>query len=283
MRSLNLIYSSSSNLRGAADARNTGFFSKVGKIREKVLKFKREDVINDFNQKDHEEVERGATYAVFPELKKRFYEQQEKITLDSIREGLKARGVTNEILQTKALALLLQSKAGVQFALSNVLYSLLLDNDHKFAMNQRCNVEFEVKSKNRVRLILTATWDDITTSPQEPSFNGRVEVDITPSKVVINSFKITQISKSDEANLAFAFLQSNQAFIWQKFVILLKSFFGINSDLEIENAATDSFSWEKNTKKHEIAATTDADSGLGVGAENSDAELHTDVVRDHGP
>lgn len=270
MRSLNLIYSSSSNLRGAADARNMGFFSKVKKMKEIVLQFKQEDVINDFNRKDHEEVGRGLSYAVFPELEKRVVEQNEKITLDSIRDGLRVRGVTNEILQNKALALLLQSKAGMQFALGNILNGLFLENDHKFLMSSNYKVEFEVKSNNRVKLVITANWNDITKSPQVASFNGRVEVDITPSKVAINSFKITQIYESDEANQAFAFLQSNQASIWQKFVIILKNFFGINSDLEIENAASDNFSWEKNIKKHEIAATTDVDSGLGLEAESSD-------------
>ncbi|WP_298622546.1 hypothetical protein [uncultured Legionella sp.] len=60
-KSFNLVYSTQPH-------NSFNFFHNLKKMNEVVLKFKTEDVINDFNSTDEAEIGRGNTYAVFPEL-----------------------------------------------------------------------------------------------------------------------------------------------------------------------------------------------------------------------
>jgi hypothetical protein len=249
-KTVNLIYSSP-QLKNPAHPENTGFFSKIELIREIIFKFKSEDIINDFSPADEIEVGRGNSYAVFPELQTLF-DSGQTITLAALREGLRSRGVVDEFLQNKAMAMLLQGKAGIHYAMGNVLNGLLLENGHSFLMRRDYEVNFKVKSKNHIKLVFTGTWQDITKAPKEDGLKARVEVNITPKRIAINHFEITQLADSHEATSAFAYLQHNQATLWQKIVIFFKTFFNANSKLEIENVAVDNKPWHENSKKHPV-------------------------------
>ncbi|MFT4058995.1 MAG: hypothetical protein QM652_05540 [Legionella sp.] len=238
-KTLNLIYSCPTRLN---------FFGKIKQIGGIVVKFKSEGVINDFGTADENEVGRRGSYAVFPELQTMF-ESGEKITLAALREGLRSRGVVDQFMQNKAMTMLLQCKAGVHYAMGNVLNGLLLDNGHDFLMCPDYDVKFEVQSPNHVKLVFNGTWQNIKKDPREDSLQARVEIDITPERIAIYNFNVTQISKSPEAEQAFRFLQNNQTSIWQKIVTFFKTYFNANSDLEIENVALDNKPWHENTKK----------------------------------
>lgn len=237
-KTLNLIYSSAERLN---------FFGKIKQIGGIVFKFKSEGVINDFGTADENEVGRGDSYAVFPELQTMF-ESGEKITLAALREGLRSRGVVDQFMQNKAMTMLLQCKAGMHYAMGNVLNGLLLENGHNF-LTRRYDVKFEVQSPNHVKLVFNGTWQNFMKDPREDSLQARVEIDITPERIAIYNFNVTQISKSPEAEQAFRFLQNNQTSIWQKIVTFFKTYFNANSDLEIENVALDNKPWHENTKK----------------------------------
>ncbi len=238
-KTLNLIYSSPERLN---------FFGKIKQIGGIVFKFKSEGVINDFGTADENEVGRGDSYAVFPELQTMF-DSGEKITLAALREGLRSRGVVDQFMQNKAMTMLLQCKAGMHFAMGNILNGLLLENGHNFLMRPNYDVKFEVQSPNHVKLVFNGTWQNIMVEPREDSLQARVEIDITPERIAIYNFNVTQIGKSPEAEQAFRFLQNNQTSIWQKIVTFFKTYFNANSNLEIENVAIDNKPWNENTKK----------------------------------
>lgn len=252
-KTLNLIYSSSERLN---------FFGKIKQIGDIVFKFKSEGVINDFGIEDENEVGRGESYAVFPELQTMF-DSGQIITLDALREGLRSRGVIDQVMQNKAMTMLLQCKAGVHYAMGNVLNGLLLENGHNFLMRSDYDVKFEVQSPNHVKLVFNGTWQNIMTDPREDSLQARVEVDITLERIAIYNFNVTQISKSPEAEQAFRFLQNNQTSIWQKIVTFFKTYFNANSVLEIENVARDNKPWHENINKME---------GPSVNSEESSSE-----------
>jgi hypothetical protein len=135
--------------------------------------------------------------------------------------------------------------------MGNILNGLLLENGHNFLMSPDYDVKFDVKDPNHVKLCFTGTWQDITKDPREDALKALVEIDITPERIAINNFKVTQIANSPEANKAFKFLQNNQTSIWQKIVTFFKTYFNANTDLEVENVAVDKKSWGANTKKIE--------------------------------
>jgi hypothetical protein len=249
-KTVNLIYSSL-QLKNPARPENTGFFCKIKLIRKIIFNFKAEGIINDFSPADEFEVGRGNSYAVFPELQAAV-DKGQRVTLAMLRNGLKSRGIVNEFLQNKAMSLLLQNKAGIHYAMGNVLNGLLLENEHSFLMRRDYTVRFEVKNKNHIKLLFVGTWRDITKNPQEDCLEGRIEINITPEKIAINHFEITQLSNSPAAKNAFRFLEHNQVSLWQKIVIFFKTFFNAHSELDVENVNIDKKPWHENSRKHPV-------------------------------
>lgn len=243
-KTLNLIYSS----------QKLEFFNQIRGIGGLVLKFKSEGVINDFGSADENEVNRGDAYAVFPELKTMFKKNQ-KITLAALRESLQSRGVIDRHMQNKAMAMLLQGKAGIHYAMGSLLLELLQKSNQErelsFFIPAGCyDVKFEVRNPTHVKLFFDSTCRCVE-NPEEDALQARVEIDITLEKIAIYKFNVTQIGKSEAAKDAFRFLQKNQVSIWQKILIFFKTYFKANSDLEVENVAIDKQPWSKNTKKIE--------------------------------
>ncbi|WP_131795865.1 hypothetical protein [Fluoribacter gormanii] len=175
------------------------------------------------------------------------FDDGKKITLSALREGLRSRGVADQFMQNKAMAILLQSKAGIHFAMGNILNGLLLENGHNFLIRPGYDVHFEVQNPNHV-MVFIGTWQNIMNDPREDSLEARVEIDITPQRIAIYKFNVKQITQSPAAAQAFKFLQNNQTSVWRKIVIFFKTYFNVNSDLEIENVAIDQKPWHENTK-----------------------------------
>ncbi|MBL7478978.1 hypothetical protein [Legionella bononiensis] len=248
-RSLNLIYSSKTN-------KPSNFFSKIKLMNNIVLKFKKEDIINDFSSDDETEIGRSDSYAVFPELVQQV-KQQHQITLDDFRTSLARRGISDRTFQNKILSLILQSKAGIQFGLGSAFNALFTDSQHQFYLTADYNLSIEVKNNQRVKLIYSAGWRDITKTTTEPELTARTEVDITPNRVALDKCIITQISDSPEAKNAFAYLESNQVNIVQKIILFLMNYFNLNSDIEIENVYYDKTPWNLNTRRYESVVQND--------------------------
>lgn len=247
-KSINLLYSS----QGSCCFENESsfdFFKKIRGMNEEITAFKKDQIINDFNRKDSIEVSRHNTYAVFPELMA-LIKQGKTISLDDIREQLKNRKITDKTFQNKALAMLLQNKIGVHFGLSSVCLSLLHENSHSFYIEQKQNVvNFEVKNKDHIQFIYSTNLYETNGNPA-PALSLRIEIDITPSKVILRNVEITQLVNSPEANEAFDFLNNNQAALWERIIIFLKTIFGYNNNIELENEETDKISWQSNTKAY---------------------------------
>lgn len=256
MGTINLVYLSKTN--------NLGFFENIRNINNEIIKFKKDDAINEFNEYDEREVQRGASCAVFPELK-----TTKHITIQDLKQGLKTRGVKDEIFQNKILSLLIQSRVGVVFPLVAAIL-MLFGNDKFFVDTSSNNIELNVKNNGLVRLVYSGTLNGTT---QENAFKVRIEVDITPHKAAVSSFTIKQVAYSDEAKLAFNFLKDNQVSIFQQFILWIKSFFSYNKDFEIENEARDNLLWAQNTKRggateveFEIPGDVDEDSTEHISA-----------------
>ena len=235
-KSLNLIYASS----------NISFLNKIKMINAIVFKYKSEGVINHFGPADEKEVSRGESYAVFPELAQGFKEGQE-ITIAALREGLRSRGVIDEVMQNKAMTMLLQCKAGIHFAMGTILNDILLTNGHQLLMSNEYDVKLEVKGPDHIKLVFTGVWQNFLKVPKVDCLAAKVEIDITPKRIAIYNFDITQLNNSSEAVNAFKFLQNNQKSIWQKIIIFFKTYFNTNTDLEVENSSVDKVKWKDNT------------------------------------
>lgn len=238
-KSLNLIYSSASTT-------SFNFFKHIKSVNQTIIQFKKGSVINDFDITDETEIGRGRSYAVFPELREQV-KRDEKITVNDFRASLCARGITDITFQNKILSLVLQNKAGLQYAFGNIFTDLLLSNKHDFLMASGYKLKLEVKDEHQIKLIFSGNWRDIY-DPDTPALNATVQLDMTPDKVTIEQFNITQLSNSPSTDKAFDFLEQNQANIFEKFIIFLKNIFGINSDAEIENVYRDQTPWNSNTK-----------------------------------
>ncbi|WP_298622544.1 hypothetical protein, partial [uncultured Legionella sp.] len=139
--------------------------------------------------------------------------------MDAFRHSLKARGVTDVIFQNKILSLVLQSKAGLQFALGNVLNGLLMDNNHMFLMQSDYNVNINVIDGQHIKLTLEGNWRNIRSETDAPDLKADITVDISSEKVSIESFQVTQLSNSPETKSAFKFLEANQAGLLEKIFI----------------------------------------------------------------
>jgi hypothetical protein len=223
-------------------------------MNEVVLHFKVSDVINDFNLADENEIGRGESYAVFPELAE-MVNQEEKITIDAFRNSLQSRGITDTTFQNKILSLVLQSKAGLHFALGNVLNGLLMDNNHNFLMQPNYHLNLEVLDNKHIKINFTGNWRNIMNETDTPDLRANVSVDITPNKVSIESFQVTQLSNSPETKSAFEFLEANQANLLEKIFIFLKNLFSLNADIEIENVSKDNLPWYLNTQMNKVVDT----------------------------
>jgi hypothetical protein len=244
-KTTNLIYLSKSSVVGAR------FFNNLNEVRKEVDTNKNDgNIFNTLTIIDANEVTRGPSYAVFPALKQLF-EKGGSISIKSIKEELNKGGVTDEVFQHKLLAFLLQSRLGLAFPLPNVINELLDHNRFTFAVDNSRSVELKIKGKNHVQLIYSGTLNDITEIPQKHALKLSFKIDITPQKVILNSFKITQLSDNELAKNAFSLLQENQVSLWHKFILWVKSFFTDDKDLEFENEATDNIEWRINTNQNE--------------------------------
>ncbi|KTD51136.1 hypothetical protein [Legionella quateirensis] len=248
-RSLNLIYSTKTS-------KPSDFFGKIKQMNNIVLKFKKEDIINDFSSDDETEIGRSDSYAVFPELKQ-LVNQEHQITIDNFRASLELRGISDPTFQNKILSLILQNKAGIHFGLGSAFNALFAGSEHPFYLTSDYNLNIEVKNNQRVKLIYLASWRDITKSTAKPQLSARVEVDITPNRVAIDTCNITQITETPEAINAFNYLEANQANIFQKIILFLMNYFKINSDIEIENVYYDKTPWNLNTRRYEKELNND--------------------------
>ena len=172
-----------------------------------------------------------------------------------MRNGLKQRGVSDVIMQNKVLSLLLQNRAGLQFAMGSILTTLFLDNGFQFVMNSNYKVNLEVKNKQVVKLIFQGNWHNILDESKESAIFADVEIDITPTKATISTFQLTNIAENEETNNAFDFLLANQASIIWKIIIFLKTWFNLNRDIEVENANQDKCAWGECANQNEPTST----------------------------
>lgn len=216
-----------------------------------VLKFKQEDIINDFGTKDEKEIGRAGPYAVFSELKELVDQQKKRLTVQDLRASLSQRGVSDPIFQNKILSLILQNRAGIQFGLGLAFATLFTESTHPYCLNSNYDISIEVKNSQQVKLVYTANWQNITKQSRATELGARVEIDITPNRVAIDQCIIAQISDSPEAKAAFDYLNANQVNIIHKIILFLMNYFQINSDIEIENVYYDKTPWNLNNRKYE--------------------------------
>ncbi len=240
-KSFNLVYSS----KPAQANSSFNFFKNLEKMNEIILHFKLTDVINDFNAADEREIGRGASYAVFPELAT-MCQNYQQITLDAFRNSLKTRGVIDVAFQNKIMSLVLQNKAGLHYALGNILNGLLMENNHTFLMQSNYDLQLNVKDKDHIQLVFTGKWRHLTNEDGSPDLSATAIVNITPNKVCVDSFQVTQLSDTTETKDAFRFLEANQATLLEKIFIFLKKLFGMNADTELENVKKDDVPWQLN-------------------------------------
>jgi hypothetical protein len=225
------------NLKYATN--NHGFFSNIDKIKTILSAHKQENDIATFDIKDESEIGRGQSYAVFPELK-----QGQKITVQSFRKSLEDRGVVDPEIQNKILNLILQNKAGVHYAMGNVINFLLLEKGFDLLMNAAgYTIELEVNGPMDVDLVFKAEWDNFREEPREASIAANVKINITPNSAAITDFTLTKLADSTVANSAFEFLQDNQQNILMKLITLIKHALGFNSELRIEQSNENDNDW----------------------------------------
>lgn len=223
--SLNLKYSRYSN-----------FFSKVSQIHKEIKKYKNSTSLAEFTKEDDNEIRRGTSYAVFPELQDDV-KQGREVTLQTFRNALDTRGITDTDFQNKILYLILQNRAGIHFAFGNIVNGLFHndENDFTLIMDRDYTLEMKVNGDNEVTLVFEATWDDYSKDPRLPAITVNIEVNITPDMASISNFNISQTAETPQANAAFKFLEDNQQNILQKLITFLKEIFGFNSELRLES------------------------------------------------
>ena len=213
-------------------------FSDISKVRKTIDAESTSSNIHEFTKAHENEIGRGLSYAVFPELQKGV-EKGKSVTIESFRQALSARGVTDSNFQDKILSMLLQNKGGIQFPLGNIVNNLFMTNNHDLLFSNNYKLSLQVHSKDKVTLILKSTCDDYMHN-NEQVINVNIAIDISPAKVVIKNFEMEQISESQEAKDAFKFLEDHQQNILEKIVTYLKRFFGFDQELILEKTKEDS-------------------------------------------
>ncbi|MGC1181976.1 hypothetical protein [Legionella sp.] len=233
--------------------RNLGFFSNITKMNKKVKEFKLLNSLVKFTQVDEGEISRGSSYAMFPELIDDV-NKGGKVTIKSFRQALDERDIDDLDFQNKVLYMVLQTKIGLQFGLGAILIDWFNSQDNKFAINQdQSKASLEVTSNEKVTFIFKFILDDITIDPRKPAISALIYIDITPQKVAITDFNITQISDTPNASDAYQFLKDNQQNILEKILEKILSYFkqlfDLNNGLELEKDNDENFSWSDNTNK----------------------------------
>lgn len=228
---LNLIYSK----------RNSPFFKQIASEQHVVLKRKELQLLPVLADKDHQEVGRGLSYAIFPELKASFENDNQKITVEAIRKAFAARGVTDEIFQNKIIFFLLQSRSGIGFALGNTLNTLF---DFELLLSQEINFRYEIQDNNCVKLVFEGSSEDLSTGEKTPGLTTSIQLTLTPDKLVIDKFAITKVGQTPTVNEWFAKLESTQVNFLQKFIQFLKNYLIGTPELELENETQDKQLWK---------------------------------------
>lgn len=228
------------NLKYATN--NHSFFSNL-RLMENIIKdHKKSNPIATFDQRDETEIGRSTGYAVFPELKAQV-QAGTPISVDDFRHALAQRGIYNPAMQNKILNFTLQNKAGLQFAMGGIVSALMAEAQLAMAMNHNYQLNIEVNGPDDVTLVFDGVWEDVTVEPREPAVSAHVEINITPSKILITDFNLTQVGDSAAANQAHDYLLSNQQNILMKLLTFIKHLFGFNAELRLEQENKEDQSW----------------------------------------
>lgn len=220
------------DLRYASNS--SAFFSGLNKIKNLV---RQKSGITSFNQEDENEIGRGKTYAVFPELQA----QQEQITIQHFRDALHQRGVTNESFQNKILAMLLQNRAGINFRFGMNILDLFDTSNAIFTLDENREVKIDIVDEKSVGLTYKAIINekDPWTSKAYKAFEANVTVNISPEKVIIKAFDISKTYESEGTNDAYRAIQNQQQNILMKLLTYIKHALGFDSELRIEETQED--------------------------------------------
>lgn len=219
-----------------------GFFSAAKQMSNIINQSKKDPSISTFNERDDFEIGRGASYAVFPELKEQV-SQGKKITVTDFRRSLSERGVTDEAFQNKILNFTLQNKSGIQFAFGKIVDKLMLENDFLLTMNPNFKLNLKVESDQSVSMQFIAFWKDPTNAPEEPAIGLDVKVKITPDQIFIDRFDLQRFSDNPVAKDAMDFLQANQQNILMQLITYIKRVLGFDSELRLEQKGSNDENW----------------------------------------
>jgi hypothetical protein len=221
-KSINLIYSKNS----------LGFFSNISKAKSQAEAFYKEPNCFEFNEKDHDEINRGDSYAFFDDLKALVQTDQE-LSIDNFKESLKQQGITDENFQNRVLWLILQSKIGIHFSIPRIVDQLFLNKDYYLYLKNP-KVSLDINHKDELILNFSGTLTNPDNHESLSSFNSRLV--ITPEMVTISDFSFIKISDSKIAEDFFQFLEDNQHHFLQRLWLWIKRFFGFNAELRLEES-----------------------------------------------
>ena len=226
------------DLRYAKNNRsNAAFFTGITDTKSRISNFKTEKTSATFTQDDENEISRDGSYAIMDELKSTLA-RNEQISIQAFRNALANQGVNDHAFQNKILCMILQNRIGIQYILGGAVTGLLIDNGFILQQSEDFQLSLEVNSENKVTLVFQRQW----LVGEQPAISVDLSVSITPEKVEIKKFEVTQMSNEPSARDAYQFLKNNQQNILQKLISIIKQYFG-SSNFRLEEDDKNQTTW----------------------------------------
>jgi len=231
------------------------FFEYVDIIANQIQAIKDEaksklvDGVYSVGDQEKTEIGRGMSYAVFPELEE-IVKNQEKITIESFRESLVTRGITDNSFQNKLIFMMIQQKGALHFFLGGILnflidkYNEINNHDNAFCYDKH-KIQIEVIDKDRVNFYykqIIMKVDNVS-SERTPAFRLETDVTISLNKTVINKFNIYKISDRREVDNIYNYLYANQQNILMRIINFIKELFGFGMELIVEETLSNDLLW----------------------------------------
>jgi len=220
-----------------------GFCPVVANMKRLVQQAKRSNLIAEFTSRDEDEIGRGMSYAMFPELRQ-WVDNGQSISIDAFRDCLNQRGVHDPAFQNKILNLTLQTKSGIHYGLGALFIELCSAHDLHVSTEPDYKVSLEVIDNTSVDLVYKQTFYRPEEESVEQGVRVEVRVNISERRAAIRSFNVENLS--DVSHPVYDFFMANQQNILFQLITFIKNLLGFNSDLRLEEKDRDDHSWVPN-------------------------------------
>ena len=217
-----------------------GFYPVVAEMKRLVQEAKKNPNIAQFTPQDDNEIGRGTSYAMFPELHASVTAGHH-VSIEAFRACLNQRGVHDPAFQNKILNLILQSKSGIHYGLGALVIGLCHQHDLPVAGRPGYTATLDVLDNKSVDLVYKQELYLPSADSIGQEVSVEVRVNISEHAAAIRSFNVENLS--DVSHPVYDFFMANQQHVFFQLITFIKNLLGFNSELRLEEKCRDDHSW----------------------------------------